>query len=181
MAASVKEVETCPLIHPSVRTGAPSPQGEGLWAVRNIPGRAGEGTRPYGMCRSILSFRRGRTLAGPRERQAPPLRRFACKWNGASGRPRPTNGEPSIAGGPMWPPLRRIKRRLRFSRRGRFQTGPPITDQQTPARQSQARLWNRTSFNFCKPRAQWPGGNLEQPLRFCAPEIFDIFPGTRPP
>ena len=27
--------------------------------------RAGEGTRPYGMCRSVLSFRRGRTLAGP--------------------------------------------------------------------------------------------------------------------
>ena len=43
------------------------PQGEGIWAVRNIPGRAGDGTRPYGMCRSILSFRRGRTLAGPRE------------------------------------------------------------------------------------------------------------------
>ena len=33
------------------------PPGEGL--------RAGEGTRPYGMCRSVLSFRRGRTLAGP--------------------------------------------------------------------------------------------------------------------
>ena len=113
MAASVKEVETCPLIHPSVRTGAPSPQGEGLWAVRNIPGRAGDGTRPYGMCRSILSFRRGRTLAGPRERQAPPLRRFACKWNGASGRPRPTNIEPSIVGGHMGTPLRRIERRLR--------------------------------------------------------------------
>ena len=29
-------------------------------------------------------------------------------------------------------------------------------------RQSQARLWSRNSDNFCKPRAQWPGGNLER-------------------
>ena len=25
---------------------------------------------------------------------------------------------------------------------------------------------------FLLPRAQWPGGNLDRPLRFCAPEIF---------
>ena len=31
------------------------------------PERAGEDTRPYGGCGSVLSFRRGRTLAGPRE------------------------------------------------------------------------------------------------------------------
>ena len=31
-----------------------------------------------------------------------------------------------MAGGPMWPPLCRIKRRVRFSRRGRSQTGPQI-------------------------------------------------------
>ena len=30
------------------------------------------------------------------------------------------------------------------------------------ARQGQAQLWNRSSSNFCKPRAQWPGGNLER-------------------
>ena len=30
------------------------------------------------------------------------------------------------------------------------------------ARQSQAHALNRTSSNFCKPRAQWPGGNLER-------------------
>ena len=29
------------------------------------------------------------------------------------------------------------------------------------ARQTQAREWNRASSNFRKPRAQWPGGNLE--------------------
>ena len=56
-AASTKEeAETCPLIRLAFGQ-PPSPQGEGL--------RAGEGTRPYGMCRSVLSFRRGRTLAGP--------------------------------------------------------------------------------------------------------------------
>ena len=28
-------------------------------------------------------------------------------------------------------------------------------------RQSQAQNWNRTNCNFCKPRALWPGGNLD--------------------
>ena len=28
-------------------------------------------------------------------------------------------------------------------------------------RQSQAQNWNRTNCNFCKPRAQWPGRNLD--------------------
>ena len=32
----------------------------------------------------------------------------------------------------------------------------------TLVRQSQAHSLNRTSSNFCKPRAQWPGGNLER-------------------
>ena len=31
---------------------------------------------------------------------------------------------------------------------------------------------------FHKPRAQWPGGNLDQPLRFCAPEIFCLVQGV---
>ena len=34
------------------------------------------------------------------------------------------------------------------------------------ARQTQARKRNRTGGNFCKPRAQWPGGNLECHLDF---------------
>ena len=29
------------------------------------------------------------------------------------------------------------------------------------ARKRQARLWKRCTCNFCKPRAQWPGGNLD--------------------
>ena len=49
------------------------------------------------------------------------------------------------------------------------------------ARQSQAQFLNHTSFNFYKPRAQWPGGNSDQPLRFCAPEMLQNPAGTRPP
>ena len=48
------------------------------------------------------------------------------------------------------------------------------------ARQGQAQLWNRSSSNFCKPRAQWPGKNCGQPLRFCAPEMFCLAQGVTP-
>ena len=48
------------------------------------------------------------------------------------------------------------------------------------ARQGQAQLWNRSSSNFCKPRAQWPGRNCGQPLRFCAPEMFCLAQGVTP-
>ena len=34
------------------------------------------------------------------------------------------------------------------------------------ARQGQAQLWNRSSSNFCKSRAQWPGGNLNTRSNF---------------
>ena len=47
-------------------------------------------------------------------------------------------------------------------------------------RQTQAQAWNRTSGNFCKPRAQWPGLNSEKPLHFCAPEIFCPPQGVTP-
>ena len=59
------------------------------------------------------------------------------------------------------PPLQQIWKRTLLFRRGRTLAGPPIIDQLSPARQSQARRWNRTIFNFWKTRAQWPGGNLE--------------------
>ena len=45
---------------------------------------------------------------------------------------------------------------------------------------SQAHQRDRTSRNFCKPRAQWPGGNSDQPLRFCAPEISCLAQGVTP-
>ena len=43
-----------------------------------------------------------------------------------------------------------------------------------------ARTLNCNSGNFCKPRAQWPDGNLDQPLRFCAPEILCPAQGVAP-
>ena len=57
------------------------------------------------------------------------------------------------------PPLRRIWERPRCFRRGRSQTGPPGFASGALAGQSQAQERNRTSPNFCKPRAQWPGRN----------------------
>ena len=67
---------------------------------------------------------------------------------------------------------------------GRAGEDPAPTAKAAPwtlVRQSQARLWSRSSDNFCKPRAQWPGWNRRKPLRFCAPEILLNLPGTRPP
>ena len=49
------------------------------------------------------------------------------------------------------------------------------------ARQSQAQFLNHTSSNFCKPRAQWPGGNLERYSDFCAPEMPHNLSGGRTP
>ena len=49
------------------------------------------------------------------------------------------------------------------------------------AEETQAHEWNRSSGNFCKPRAQWPGGNSDQSLRFCAPEILQNPSRMRPP
>ena len=58
------------------------------------------------------------------------------------------------------------------SRRGGTSGRPPEYAPGALARQSQAQSLDRTECNFCKPRAQWPGGNLEQPLRFCAPKML---------
>ena len=49
--------------------------------------------------------------------------------------------------------------RGRCPRRGRMRY--PCFELGMLARQTQAREWNRASSNFRKPRAQWPGGNLE--------------------
>ena len=96
-----------------------------------------------------------------------------------SPKPSPLKGEGLRAGEDTRP--YGIYRNCPFFCRGRSQTGPPITDQLSPARQSQARLWNRISFNFWKARAWWPGCNHEKPLRFCAPGILLSATGTRPP
>ena len=46
---------------------------------------------------------------------------------------------------------------------------------------TQAQKRNRTNNNFGNARAQWPGSDRHQPLRFCAPEILQNLTGTRPP
>ena len=91
-----------------------------------------------------------------------------------------TKESPGDGGRPSVPPLQQIWKRALLFRRGRTLAGPPIIDQRSPARQSQARKWNRTSGNFCKPMAQWPGRYSDQPLRFCAPVMTHYLPRVRP-
>ena len=73
--------------------------------------------------------------------QGSPLRRFsAAIQNGASRRPRPTKGESLQSGRVRTPaPTADVEAFLSF-RRGRTLAGPPITDQQTSAQQSQAQV-----------------------------------------
>ena len=86
------------------------------------PERAGEDTRPYCGCGSILSFRRGRTLAGPSNGfchsgahpHPPRIRSAPSPWKGEGFRAadsRPYEQERAVpkSGGPGVPPLRRIK------------------------------------------------------------------------
>ena len=142
---------------------------------RAIPGRPGV---PPLRNAGIFRFgRRGRRPRRPAGAHCAPLRlkqtalitrtipliRLAC-------------GQPPY---PFWPsaiflsPLSRYARHLPLIRG----VGPPPregcratarvapTTGTTPGalvRQSQAQLWSRNSDNFCIPRAQWPGGNLDR-------------------
>ena len=50
-----------------------------------------------------------------------------------------------------------------FPPRGRLSGGTmcaPTAETDALTRQSQALFLNRSDFKFCRPRAQWPGGNL---------------------
>src|SRR5699024_196695 len=47
-------------------------------------------------------------------------------------------------------------------------------------RETQAQMRNRTSGNFCNPRARWPGGNSDTHSDFRAPEIFCLVQGVTP-
>ena len=64
---------------------------------------------------------------------------------------------------------------------------PPLKERwaqwkrRAPLYRRAAREWTRITPNFCKPRAPWPGRNLDQPLRFCAPEVLQNPSSTRPP
>ena len=56
-----------------------------------------------------------------------------------------------------------------------------MMDQLSPVRQSQAQNQNRINRNFGTARAQWPGKNLDQTLKFFAPEALENPTGTRSP
>ena len=137
----------------------------------------------------------GRGKAGRAVRCAAPTAPFEPFGTGGSGTcaeggdlpphpPRIRSAPPpkgKAFGRPQGSPLRRIRKQQHFSRRGRSQTGPPGFVPGALARQTQAQILDRTSGNFCNPRAQWPGGNSDRPLRFCAPEKMHGLSGGRPP
>ena len=65
--------------------------------------------------------------------------------------------------------------------RGRTLCAPTAkTTPWTLVRKRQVQNWNRTDYNFCLPRAQWPELNGGTPLRFCAPEIICPAQGVTP-
>ncbi len=88
-------------------------------------------------------------------------------------RPSPLKGEGLRAGEDTRP--YGIYRNCPFFCRGQSQTGPPITDQLSPARHTQAQMRNRNSGNFSNPRAQWPGGNLDRHSDFARRKCSYIF------
>ena len=142
------------------------------------------------MCRSVLSLRRGRTLAGPPRNGTQLGRAAQCA--------APTDlirlaslGTFPILSGLRPSPLDKGSRPLKGKVCGRLiaaptripgrsQTGPTGYAPGALAHQSQAQNWNRTDCNFCKLRAQWPGLNCGKPLRFCAPEGFCLAQGVTP-
>ena len=93
------------------------------------------------------------------------------------GGPRPifTYGRPGV------PPLRFYKGILE-SLDGRV-LDPPLRHKTYLYRLfGKARRTNGTApvSIFAKARAQWPDGNLDPPLRFCAPELFCLAQGVTP-
>ena len=83
------------------------------------------------------------------------------------------------------PPHPSRLRRATFPVRGRLsgdRKGRPYGENAPGAlaEKTQALLWNRSNSKFCTPRAQWPGGNSDQPLRFYAPEGLHDVQGVTP-
>ena len=66
------------------------------------------------------------------------------------------------------------------SRKGRTLAALPISDQSSPARQSQAQAVNRTNCNFGTASPLWGGRNCRPPLRFCAPGMLCPPQGVTP-
>ena len=115
---------------------------------------------PTADVKAFLFFRRGRTLAGPLKgfcHSGPTLIRLAYARHLL---PRREKAFRRLIAAPA---VRRKPAGAHIMRPSSYTPG-------ALARQTQAHKWDRTSGNFCKPRAQWPGGNLDQPLKFCAPE-----------
>ena len=108
-------------------------------------------SRPYDVLR----------VTGRRVREAAPYR-GGRHLDGGGGEPPPYIGSLPGTGGHMGPPLRRKSDRYRWLGRSRRGGG------------------TASAIIFRKARAQWPGGDLDQPLRFCAPEMFCPPQGATP-
>ena len=160
-------------------------------------------TRPYGVRISALSFRRGRTLAGPlKDGSLQGREGHTSGWLlSAFGRfafsPSPTKFKKEWVGEALGPPTRDVQHRkspplIRLAcarhllpRRekafGRLIAAPTAGNgPEALARPSQARGRNRNSRNSGTVRAQWPGVKRWKPLRFCAPEILQNPSRMRP-
>ena len=148
--------------------------------------RAARCAAPTAGLEAVIPFRRGRTLADPHTRRAEVVAPYTKKRAIIA-----PSSAPVCALGHL-PPRGKACRRLTaaptadieaapFSRRGRSQTGPTAYLPGALVRETQAQVWNRTSGNFCKPRAQRPGWNSDTHSDFRAPEILLNLTGTRPP
>ena len=125
---------------------------------------------PTADVKAFLFFRRGRTLAGPLKgfcHSGPTLIRLAYARHLL---PRREKAFRRLIAAPA---VRRKPAGAHIMRPSSYTPG-------ALARQTQAHKWDRTSGNFCKPRARWPGRNCEKPLKFCAPEIFCPSKGVTP-
>ena len=116
--------------------------------------RAAQVCRPYGGYRSRPFFRRGRTLAGPREGHTPGW--LLSAFGQFIFRPSPTGFKDTFR---FW-----VGEAL----------GPPagICTSYHLLGKARRSCGIAAAAIFHLARAQWPGCNRRKPLRFCAPEII---------
>ena len=140
---------------------------------------------------------------GPRPRSRATARTAPTGWRNSPGRAadsRPYEQTPNFVGAGHWPARRGSLRfqsppssashalgtfpllggRLSGGRKGRPYIKKQIRIRSVSSAKPGAGVEPHHP-NFCKPRAQWPGRNLDQPLRFCAPEVLQNPASTRPP
>ena len=119
---------------------------------------------PTADVKAFLFFRRGRTLAGPLKgfcHSGPTLIRLAYARHLL---PRREKAFRRLIAAPA---VRRKPAGAHIMRPSSYTPG-------ALARQTQAHKWDRTSGNFCKPRARWPGRNCEKPLKFARRKFLPI-------